>query len=49
MDEDCIIIVNSNDIESKVVKIDDLQIITKEVLSFMARFTWFYYCIVVDN
>jgi hypothetical protein len=36
MDEDCIIIVNSNDIESKVVKIDDLQIITKEVLSFMA-------------
>ena len=36
MDEDSIVIVDSNDIEHKVVKIGDAQNSAKEVLSFMA-------------
>jgi hypothetical protein len=36
MDEDSILIINSNNIESKVVKIGDAQNSAKEVLSFMA-------------
>jgi hypothetical protein len=35
MDEDSIVIVDSNDIEPKVVKIGDAENSTKEVLSFM--------------
>jgi hypothetical protein len=35
MDEWCPIIIDSNDIEFKVVKIVDIQISTKEVLVFM--------------
>jgi hypothetical protein len=36
MDEDYTMIVDSNDIEPKVVKIGDAQNFAKEVLSFMA-------------
>jgi hypothetical protein len=36
MDEDSIVIVDSNDIESKVVKIGDAQNSANEILSFMA-------------
>jgi hypothetical protein len=36
MDEDSTVIVDRNDIESKVIKIGDTQNFAKEVLSFMA-------------